>query len=108
MSFSCMRLRGRRALMIGSLFALLGISQVAQGSSAEAWQEFQQDVERACREAVKGSIEAQVVQVDPYGSESYGFAVLVGPDVSNTTLRLVVCVYDKQSQVAEVSSTFDW
>lgn len=108
MSFASKLLRCGRVFFTGSLFALIGAVQVAHASSPDAWQEFQQDVERACREASKGLIDAQVVQIDPYGSESYGFAVLVGPDAHTSKLRLVVCAYDKRSQRAEVSGTFDW
>lgn len=81
---------------------------VAHASSADAWEEFRQDVERKCREKAKELIDVQIVQVDPYGSESYGFATLVGSDSTSSTLRLVVCAYDKRTQIAEVSGTFDW
>lgn len=80
----------------------------AQAASGDAWEEFQQEVELACRDASKDVITPEVVQVDPYGSESYGFAVLVGPEVGTTDLRLVACAYDKASQKAEVSGAFTW
>lgn len=99
--------RGMMFITYVFLTSIVGV-QGAQASSGDAWQEFQQDVERACRAATKGVIDPQVVQVDPYGSESYGFAVLVGPEASTSKLRLVVCAYDKRTQVAEVSAAFDW
>lgn len=83
-------------------------THAAQAASADAWEEFQQEVELACREASRGVITAEVVQVDPYGSESYGFAVLVGPEVGSSALKLVACAYDKASQKAEVSGAFAW
>ena len=87
--------------------SVAGTAQV-QAASGDAWEEFQQEVEQACREASKGVITPEVVQVDPYGSETYGFAVLVGPEVGASGLKLVACAYDKASQKAEVSSAFQW
>ncbi len=81
-------------------------AQTAQAASPDAWVEFEQEVELACREASKDVITVEVVQVDPFGSESYGFAVLVGPEVGSSALRLVACVYNKASQKAEVSAAF--
>ena len=95
-------------VMACSFLALALGAQIAQASSGEAWEEFRQDVERACRAETKNMIDAQVVQVDPYGSESYGFATLVGPEPSTNELRLVVCAYNKRTQLAEVSGTFKW
>lgn len=95
------------AVLAYSLLTLMSAHAV-QAASADAWEEFQQEVELACREAAKGVIEVQTIQVDPYGSESYGFAVMVGDEVGAPTLRLVACAYDKASQLAEVSGTFDW
>ncbi len=99
--------RGMSVIVCSFLAVILG-AQYGQASSSDAWEEFQQDVERACRAATQGVIDAQVVQVDPYGSESYGFAVLVGPEAGTSTLRLVVCAYNKASRVAEISGTFTW
>lgn len=99
--------RGAIVTVCSFVAFMLG-AQYVQASSGDAWQEFQQDVERECRKATQGVIDAQVVQVDPHGSESYGFAVLAGPEVGTSTLRLVVCAYDKTSQVAEISAPFTW
>jgi hypothetical protein len=100
--------RGLFAAIGGIIFVAISGTYAAQAASSDAWEEFQQEVELACREASKGVISAEVVQVDPYGSESYGFAVLVGPEVGSSELRLVACAYDKASQKAEVSGAFTW
>lgn len=102
------RHRTRIAILALSLLPLAAGTLPVQASSADAWEEFQQDVERACREASKGVITPEVVQVDPYGSESYGFAVLVGPEVGASGMKLVACAYDKVSQKAEISAAFQW
>lgn len=96
------------AFIVGAFLTVIATAQVAQASGGDAWKEFREDVEKACRKATKDVIDAQVVQVDPFGSESYGFAVLVGPEASTDKLRLVACAYDKQTQQAEVSGAFDW
>ncbi len=100
--------RGLGAALGGLLVVAMFGTHAVQAASGDAWEEFQQEVELACREASKGVITANVVQVDPYGSESYGFAVLVGPEVGSSALKLVACAYDKASQKAEVSGAFTW
>jgi hypothetical protein len=98
--------RGLVAAIGGMIFLAISATHAAQAASGDAWEEFQQEVDLACREAAKGVIAPEVVQVDPYGSESYGFAVLVGPEVGSSALKLVACAYDKASQKAEVSGAF--
>ena len=67
---------------------------------------FQRDVEKACMDAASSVLDVKGVQVDPYGSENYGFAVLRGTERGTSLDRLVVCAYDKGSMSAEVSSPF--
>lgn len=61
---------------------------------------------RRCLNAVGGMITVNTINVDPYGSESYAFAVMVGPEQGATADRVVVCAYDKRKQTAEVSGLF--
>lgn len=98
---------GRTAILACSILAFASGIPHAQASSADAWEEFQQDVEKACRDAANGALLVGSIQVDPYGSESYGFAVMVGIEPGTSNERLVACAYDKQSQAAEVSGYFD-
>ena len=106
MSLFSRRPRGRMAVYACSLVALL-TAQHAQASSPDAWEEFQQDVEKACLAAAGGVMQVKNIQLDPYGSESYGFAVLSGVENGSSTERLVACAYGKRSKVAEISSLFD-
>lgn len=80
--------------------------QPAQASSPDAWKEFQQNVETACLSASSGTLDVKGIQVDPHGSESYGFAILLGIEVGTSTEVIVVCTYDKASEVAEISTPF--
>lgn len=107
MSFFFSRPHGRMAIFACSLLASLSTAPYAQASSGDAWAEFQQDVENACLAAAGGVMKVKSIQVDPYGSESYGFALLSGVENGATTERLMTCVYGKRSQVAEISSFFN-
>ncbi len=98
---------GRTATFAFSILAIVSGIQHANASSADAWEEFQQDVEKACRDAASGALLVGSIQVDPYGSESYGFAVMIGIEPGTPNERIVACAYDKRSQAAEVSGYFD-
>lgn len=107
MTFISILPRCHATVLACSLLAAMSAAQPVQASSPDAWDEFQQNVEKACVKASSGVLEVKSVQVDPYGSESYGFAVLIGIETGTSTERLVVCAYDKRSEVAEISSLFD-
>lgn len=100
-------LRGRVAVLACSLIAVLSGAQHVQASSGDAWEEFRQDVEKACLAAAVGVLDVTAVRVDPYGSESYGFAVLFGTETGTTSERMVACAYGKASQVAEISGPLE-
>lgn len=93
--------------LASALLMFLSGAQHVQASSSDAWEEFRQSVEEACLKASSGGINVKSIQVDPYGSESYGFAVVFGTEVGSATERLIACAYDKISGVAEISSPFD-
>lgn len=98
---------GRTAILACSILVFAFAIQHVQASSADAWEEFQQDVEKACLAAAEGVLLVGSIQVDPYGSESYGFAAMVGIEPGTPNERLVVCAYDKASQAAEISGYLD-
>jgi len=98
---------GRAAMLAGSLLACLFGAQHVEASSGDAWEEFQQDVENACLDAAKDFLLVGSIKVDPYGSESFGFAVMVGIEPGTSNERMVACAYDKQSRAAEISGYFD-
>lgn len=97
---------GLAAVLACSCIMIMPGAHHALASSGDAWEEFQQDVERACIAAASGALDVKGVQVDPYGSESYGFAVLIGLETGTGAERMIACAYDKVSQIAEVSGTF--
>ena len=93
---------------VRSLIALLLLvscqifaSAPAFASSDDAWAEFHQEVEDTCRALVQGEVDTVDVNVVPFGSESYGAAV-VTVTASWGTERSV-CIFDKASRKAELT-----
>lgn len=96
-----------RAKMIAASAILISLLATASSASPpEAWEEFRRDVERQCTALADAQgIRGAAVSVDPYGTESYGVAIIIGGDGQRQ--NLYVCVYDKRSQQAELSSAFE-
>lgn len=89
-----------RALILLASLAAPILAGPASASSDKAWDQFRLDVEAACRALV--TIEGYVtVEVDPFGSEHYGTALVT---VNDEVFSRFICVYDKTSQTAELSS----
>ena len=88
-------------LLIAPLLLLPAASAAA--SSGAVWDEFRQDVRTACRSLVPEKA-AVTVEVNPYGSERYGVAI-VTVDTGSGTDRMI-CIYDKASHAAELSAPF--
>lgn len=81
--------------------------QQATASSDDAWDDFRHDVEQACNKAAEQTMKIEDIQVDPYGSESYGFAVINGFEQGNKDPQQIVCVFDKKTKTVEISGFFD-
>lgn len=88
---------------LAGLFLILPLA--AWGSSDEAWDDFRASVEESCRSLVQTASDATVtVEVNPFGSESYGAALItVG---QGGTQERMICIYDKQAATAEVTAPF--
>jgi hypothetical protein len=91
---------------------LCALPSGARASSDDAWTAFRASVSTACTAAAKKEYANPIVVVDPFGSETYGVALVyartpVGknspPENSITT---AVCVYDKETHRAELSGGF--
>ena len=81
-------------------FAILATTLLTIGGAAastdDAWAQFAADVEEACLAASAEYFPDGKAVVDPFGSESYGLAIVSGETAS------LVCVYDKQSKDVEI------
>lgn len=86
-------------------FAALGLALLATSStyasSDDAWSEFAAAVEQGCLAATTGFFTDARAVIDPFGSESYGLAIVTGETPAGTTAS-IICVFDKQTEVVEI------
>lgn len=78
----------------------------ALASSSDAWAEFAADVETACFDATAHIFIRSHAVVDPYGSESFGLALVSG-ETDAGEWKNIICVYDKQTGMVEIGSEVD-
>ncbi|MFB9951431.1 hypothetical protein ACFFP0_21490 [Rhizobium puerariae] len=86
---------------LAAILAVLGLT-AAHASSDDAWSEFRAEVDKACLAAAKGLIENGKALVDPFGSESYGLAVVSGKSAGAKATISAICVFDKKTKKAEI------
>ncbi len=79
---------------------LCGIAP-AIAASDDAWAEFQAEVEAGCIAAAATLLSEATAVVDPFGSESYGFAIVTGLTPAGTTAS-TICVMNKQTKAFEI------
>lgn len=89
-------------LLAATALALITLSSSAFASSGDAWDAFAKDVAAKCTALAAGRIEQPKVVVDPFGTESYGVAILTGKAVGADATVSSICVYDKKSRAAEI------
>lgn len=78
----------------------------AFAASDDAWAEFAAEVEQRCLEATSGMLENARAIVDPFGSESYGLAIVSG-EVGQGQAAAIVCVFNKRTKAAEIGGELD-
>ncbi|MDO5606617.1 MAG: hypothetical protein Q4G25_15800 [Paracoccus sp. (in: a-proteobacteria)] len=82
------------------------ISAPATASSPEAWDEFRKAVLDACTELAAPDAQSPIVaEVNPFGSESFGAALITKGQPDGTVERMI-CIYDKQDGRAEITGPF--
>lgn len=81
----------------------MGISQICPASTPEAWVEFGDSVRAASEALVEDIILKPEIYVDPFGSESFGIAVIHGFDRSTHAEVVYIAVYDKAAGDIELS-----
>ena len=69
----------------------------------EAWETFREQVRAACA-ALAGEAGAATVEVNPFGSESYGATLLT--IVATGAAERHICIFDKRSGAAELTAPF--
>jgi hypothetical protein len=88
------------SLALGMIFS----ATIAGASSEDAWETFRADVADACRSLLENP-DATLVEVNQFGSESYGVAILLVSQNDAPPERLA-CVYDKKTGAAELTAPF--
>ncbi|MDE1159386.1 MAG: hypothetical protein PW791_14165 [Neorhizobium sp.] len=91
-----------RLALATSLISGMGMAETAQAASGDAWSAFQKEVSTACLAASRGLIENGRVVVDPFGSQSYGLAVISGKAVGAKVTISTICAFDKKTRKAEI------
>lgn len=91
-----------QTLLLATAIVLIPLSSTLLASSDDAWDDFAKDVAAKCTALADGRIEQPKVVVDPFGTESYGVAILTGKAVGADATVSSICVYDKKSQAAEI------
>jgi hypothetical protein len=103
------RLEKRDQIMM-KLAAFLAIAAIvaspAFASSDDAWAEFALEVETACFDATAQIFIRSHAAVDPFGSESFGLALVSG-ETDAGEWKNIICVYDKQTGKVEIGTEFD-
>lgn len=90
----------KRFLLIMCIAA--GWAAPALTASDDAWAQFRADVEAACLKAAEPLFESPAARVDPFGSESYGLALVTGKARRAAAEIAAICVYDKQTRAVEI------
>jgi hypothetical protein len=74
----------------------------ARASSDAAWKDFAADVESRCRTEISKVLRNPKIDVDPFGSPSYGVAIGRGMAIGGKSKKAIVCIYDKKSKTVEI------
>jgi hypothetical protein len=94
-------------LMVRALLVLvIGLNAIlpASASSGDAWQALQQKVRAGCLAKANAMRLGKVdVNVDPFGTQSYGTAILIKRRAPRQASLAYVCVMDKNTGEVEVS-----
>jgi hypothetical protein len=90
---------GRSAIV---MLAMVLHAASAQAASPDAWDEFRQAMDRECRALVDEQMTEVAVRIDPFGTETYGVALVTGTQDGQAVER--VCVMDKASRAAEIGA----
>jgi hypothetical protein len=90
-----------KPILLVAALALAGMPS-ARAATPAAWNEFQQAVAAACLAKAEPLFETAEATVDPFGSESFGLALIQGKARGADAEIAAICVYDKVTKVAEI------
>jgi hypothetical protein len=86
-----------------TLFLLATLTTPALADSPDAWDDFRAEVAAACTALVQdpGTV---AVEVNPFGSESFGAAIVTVTATYGTDR--MICIFDKITRAAELTQPF--
>ncbi|MGP9805338.1 hypothetical protein [Paracoccus sp. NSM] len=84
---------------------LTALALPAHASTEAAWDEMRDRLAQGCEALLPAAAEA-VIEVNPFGSETYGVAVVTLTDPQGATERMA-CIMDKASGEIELTAPFD-
>lgn len=93
-------------LTFAAILLALSLPAVALASSDEAWEEFRAEVDTACRALIPDEGGEAVIEVNPFGSESYGAALIINTLPNGDGADRYVCIFDKKAKTAEITAPF--
>ena len=81
--------------------SLISLSPVAAAANDAGWDKFRESVATACTQAASTTLGDTVASVDPYGTDSYGLAIV--RSVPSPELAMI-CVYNKTTGTVELGA----
>ncbi|MPZ56589.1 MAG: hypothetical protein GEU91_08855 [Rhizobiales bacterium] len=87
--------------------AVWAMIAAAHAASDEAWDEFRKSVEITCLEAAAADLDGAKATVDPFGSQSFGLALLQGRPKGGNQPVMMICVYDKKTRNVELGGEIE-
>lgn len=93
-----------RRLLAGTVIAAAMCASAfpAYAAGEADWAAFRLDVEAKCLAAAEPLFETAEAIVDPFGSQTYGLALIRGKARGADVSIMAICVYDKQTKTAEI------
>ncbi len=97
----------RFSIRVAFSFLSISFSAPSFAASDEAWKAFQDEVRNACLEAAGESLDGAKALVDPFGSETFGLALVGGKSKWSDDRLGMICVFNKQTKTVELSGELD-
>ncbi len=85
--------------------ALQLVAAPALASSEEEWLKFRENVSTACL-ALAGELASPEIEVNPFGSATYGVALITTAPTDGSAPETYACIYGKADGTAELTAPF--
>lgn len=90
------------AIALAAHLIAAGATTAATAATDDAWEAFRADVAAQCLAAAGELFETAKATVDPFGSESFGLALVRGKAKGADAEIAAICVYDKEARTVEI------